>query len=267
MDKKEKTTNDKAAKIGCASLIGILVVIVTIASLHQHFGDHAQALAYQSERVQIERRAAEEARAQATRDAEEKAVRTRHEADALRNHNRRLLWQKQHPAEYAAQLIQSRKLAHEREQKAIAVKQLADVAQKAAEEAQTRQAAEIAAAAERKRVAEANQPKADELERAQTDLTAEKISGNADKYVNSVVKLKCKVLNVVAATGANAFCGSVNDDSSELSAAILLTGDEVAGYDAEQIVQFVGTVEQPTEGTNAMGGTRQFPTVRVDFEL
>ena len=267
MATKPEPLSPKEFNIGCASIISIIAVIVLITLVHQHFGDHAQALAYQAERIEINRKASAEATAQATRDVDEKLQRKRHEGDALRNHNRRLLWQKQHPAEYSAQLLKSRKLAVEREQQALVENRRVAAAQKAAEEAETRRSAELAATTERKRIAEANQPKVDELEKVQSDLTAEQIAGNPEKYVNSVMKLKCKVVNVVADLGANALCGSVGGDSSDFSALLLLKGGEVSSYDAGQVVQFLGTVQESTDGTNAMGGRRQFPTVQVDFDL
>ena len=218
---------------------------VGVSVLHAHFADHEQAIVDAQAHATFVAAQARQAQAQAHHDAEARA-----------NHEQRLAWQKTHPQEYARQLAQRREAAAAAERQANA--------ERAAEARKQQRDAE---AAERQRVAAENQPKVDELATADSEITAEKISGNPSKYVDSVVKLKCKVVNVVNDVGANALCGSVNDDTSEFSAMLVLTGDSVSSYDANQVVMFVGTVQEPTEGTNAMGGTMRFPIVRVDYAL
>jgi len=234
---------------GCLAIVGILIVlgifIATIQGLHQHFADHADAI------VAAQNAAQAAVQAQATAEAN-----ARREAEARANHERRLEWQKAHPQEYAQQLAQQRAAAAEAQRQAEAA-----AAQKAAE--QQRQAD----LAERQRIAAANQPKADELAQADGSITANLIVGNPTKYVNSVVKLKCRVVNVVDNVGANADCGSVNDNSDDVTSLLLIVGDRVSDLDANQVFSFVGTVQEPTDGTNAMGGEMHFPTVRDDFDL
>jgi hypothetical protein len=76
--------------------------------------------------------------------------------------------------------------------------------------------------------------------------------------LGSNVELHCTVSNVPQEGFINASCG--DDDTN-----IVLEYDDTGSVDAGQSVRVLGTVDSPSEGTNAMGGSMNFPTVKVEF--
>jgi hypothetical protein len=59
----------------------------------------------------------------------------------------------------------------------------------------------------------------------------------------------------------NAECGS---DSDGMPVSLVVEAD-TKSLDQGQTVDILGTVEQPMEGNNAMGGDGNFPTVKAEF--
>jgi hypothetical protein len=112
-----RKADEKAREKNGIWAIGILVagVILYVRALHPYFANHMQAVLVQ-------------AQAQAAADAE-------------KQHEDRLAWQKAHPAEYAAQLAKARALAGaQRRQEAEAARLAAAASRQAAEVAQQEQA-------------------------------------------------------------------------------------------------------------------------------
>ena len=89
-------------------------------------------------------------------------------------------------------------------------------------------------------------------------ITADKISGNATKYVGQNVSLHCSIGNVPQQGTINALCG-------ENETNIVLQYEDSNSVDQGQSVHVLGTVAEPAEGTNAFGGDMHFPTVDVKF--
>lgn len=87
------------------------------------------------------------------------------------------------------------------------------------------------------------------------------IEGNKFKYVGKNVDLHCTVDNVPDKDFFNASCGEDSDGSPAIIVIEYNTHDLSPG----QAVRVLGTVAEPMEGNNAMGGEATFPTVRGEF--
>jgi len=92
-------------------------------------------------------------------------------------------------------------------------------------------------------------------------ISGSAIAGNPFKYVGQKVELHCTVASVPEADAFNADCGQDSDGGE----AIIVMETSTAGLDKGQAVRILGTVAQPAQGTNGMGGAAQFPTVQVEF--
>ncbi|HEY1978406.1 MAG TPA: hypothetical protein VGG89_17785 [Candidatus Baltobacteraceae bacterium] len=88
------------------------------------------------------------------------------------------------------------------------------------------------------------------------------IAGNKYKYVGKDVDLHCTVASVIDENGFNATCGE-DDDGDPVNIVVLYSYTK--SLDQGQTVRILGTVEQPAEGSNAMGGSGTFPTVKAEF--
>lgn len=85
------------------------------------------------------------------------------------------------------------------------------------------------------------------------------IAGNKFKYVGQRVDIHCTVMDIPDRSFFNANCGS--DDES----AVVVIEYDATDLSPGQAVRIIGTVAEPMEGNNAMGGTMQFPTVKAEF--
>lgn len=90
-----------------------------------------------------------------------------------------------------------------------------------------------------------------------TSITAEKIAGNPAKYVGSKVELRCTVDNVPEKGTINALCGDGTN--------IVIEYADTNTLDKGQAIRVLGTVVDPASGTNAYGGSMNFPTVKAEF--
>jgi hypothetical protein len=145
----------------------------------------------------------------------------------------------------------------------------------------------------------AMQSKQMELAKAIAGPSATQMAGNVRKWKGSFVHFPCKITNVIDGPEANAMCGvgvtaTFHNDPApnidyadgaavakaekaaessmaaqmkraEDQAMIVLVGERVKNFDGGQIVTITGEVLGPEEGTNAMGATLNYPTVRVDY--
>lgn len=97
--------------------------------------------------------------------------------------------------------------------------------------------------------------KKDFLTGVDESISGDMIAGNKFKYVGKEVDLHCTVDDIPAADWFNATCGDstivVQYDASSLAPG--------------QAVRVLGTVQEPMEGNNAMGGNASFPTVQAEF--
>jgi hypothetical protein len=91
-----------------------------------------------------------------------------------------------------------------------------------------------------------------------TSVTAAQIAGNPTKYEGQNVELHCTVTNVPQQGSINASCG--DDDTN-----IVVLYDDTNSLDQGQAIRILGTVQEPTQGTNAFGGSMNFPTVKAEF--
>jgi hypothetical protein len=93
------------------------------------------------------------------------------------------------------------------------------------------------------------------IKTADESISGDMIVGNKFKYVGKHVDLHCTVSDIPEADFFNASCGDstivIEADSKSLSPG--------------QAVRILGTVVDPMEGNNAMGGNASFPTVKAEF--
>ena len=229
--------------ISCATILGLTVVAfaaaLAAADLEQH---------------EIARRADEIAKSDARR-----------KADFAAAHERKLRWQREHPAEYAQQRAHERAWQRadslfDREWSAAEPQRLA--AERAAEQQQLRaqRAAEREAARQKAAAAAADTPEGKKRQFLLTvneSISGSRIVANPYKFVGFAVDLRCVVVGVPQPGIINANCGGD-------SPLVILSpaSDEV---EKGQSIRVLGTVADPTEGTNNFGGQQNFPTVKAEF--
>ncbi len=97
--------------------------------------------------------------------------------------------------------------------------------------------------------------KSDFLATVDESISGERIAGNPFKFVGKNVDLHCTVANIPAADVFNASCPDAN--------VVIL--HSTRDLEQGQAVRVIGTVQDPMDGTNAMGGEMQFPTVLARF--
>jgi hypothetical protein len=104
--------------------------------------------------------------------------------------------------------------------------------------------------------------KKDFLASVDESISGAMIAGNPYKYIGDAVDLHCTVVSIPDPSFFNAQCG---EDSDGLPALIVVEYDNTANLNQGQAVRVMGDVEEPMQGTNAMGGARNFPTVKAHF--
>ena len=99
------------------------------------------------------------------------------------------------------------------------------------------------------------------LEGVDESISGGKIAGNPFRYIGKSVDHHCTVSNIPDPTWFNAACGERSDG---LPAIIVIEAD-TTDLQVGQSVRVMGVVDQPMDGTNAMGGSMQFPAVSSQF--
>jgi len=92
-------------------------------------------------------------------------------------------------------------------------------------------------------------------------VSGARIAGNPYKFVGKRVELHCTVSNIPQEDFFNATCGT---DENDLPVVIVVETN-TKDLEANQAVRIIGTVVEPSDGTNAMGGHMHFPTVKAEF--
>lgn len=92
-------------------------------------------------------------------------------------------------------------------------------------------------------------------------ISGGRINGNPYKFVGKNVDLHCVVESVPDENALNAVCPP---DEYGLGP-IIVVETQTRGLEKGQHIRVIGTVQDPVEGTNAMGGTMKFPTVKAEF--
>jgi hypothetical protein len=92
-------------------------------------------------------------------------------------------------------------------------------------------------------------------------ITGSMIEGNRYRYVGKKVDLHCTVETIPDQSAFNASCGEDEDGSP----ATIVVEYDTHNLSPGQSVCVLGTVDQPVEGSNAMGGDSTFPTVKAEF--
>lgn len=105
------------------------------------------------------------------------------------------------------------------------------------------------------------QRKARFLQTVDESISGADIEGNPYRYVGKNVDLHCSVGDIPDANFFNALCGQDADGTD----AMLVVESDTRSLSKGQSVRVMGTVVQPVEGNNAMGGNRHFPTVSAQF--
>ena len=102
------------------------------------------------------------------------------------------------------------------------------------------------------------------LQGVDESISGARIAGNPYKFVGDKVDLHGTVMNVLDDSSFNFSTGDI--DSGD-EAVILVTTDRggASQLEAGQALRILGVVQQPTAGTNAMGGSMNFPTVQAKF--
>lgn len=93
-------------------------------------------------------------------------------------------------------------------------------------------------------------------------VSGARIAGSPYKFVGQAVELHCTVETIPDPAFFNASCG---EDESGIPAILVIQYDDAQSLEKGQAVRILGTVAPPTEGTNAMGGSMNFPTVKAEF--
>jgi hypothetical protein len=92
-------------------------------------------------------------------------------------------------------------------------------------------------------------------------ISGSRIAGNPYKFVGKHVDLHCTVDSVPQSDFFNASCG---EDDNGMPVNIVIQTD-TRQLERGQAVRIIGTVADPMEGNNMMGGETHFPTVKADF--
>ena len=88
-----------------------------------------------------------------------------------------------------------------------------------------------------------------------------RIEGNPYKFVGKNVDLHCVVSDVPDARIVNATCPP-NEYGGGPN---IVVETDSRGLEKGQSIRVIGTVVDPIEGNNAMGGQMKFPTVKAEF--
>jgi hypothetical protein len=99
------------------------------------------------------------------------------------------------------------------------------------------------------------------LKTVDESLSGARIAGNPYKFVGKHVDLHCTVENIPQEDFFNASCGTDDDGDS----VTLVIETNTKQLEPGQAVRVIGSVDQPMEGNNAMGGEGHFPTVQAQF--
>jgi hypothetical protein len=99
------------------------------------------------------------------------------------------------------------------------------------------------------------------LKTVDESLSGARIAGNPYKFVGKRVDLHCTVGNIPQEDFFNATCGT-DDDGAPIN---LVIETNTKQLEPGQAVRVIGTVDQPMEGNNAMGGEGHFPTIQANF--
>jgi hypothetical protein len=97
------------------------------------------------------------------------------------------------------------------------------------------------------------------LKTVDESISGARIAGNPYKFVGDNVDLHCHVSDVPDPQVINADCGSEDDPVN-----IVIQIDS-SSLEKGQALRILGTVQDPMQGTNAMGGAMTFPTVKSLF--
>ena len=92
-------------------------------------------------------------------------------------------------------------------------------------------------------------------------VSGERIAGNPYKFVGTRVDLHCVISDIPQEDFVNA---TRPPDEYGLGPNVVIRTD-ARGLEKGQSIRAIGTVEDPMEGTNAMGGQMRFPTVKAEF--
>jgi hypothetical protein len=115
----------------------------------------------------------------------------------------------------------------------------------------------------------ASQRKKEFLAGVDEAISGKRISGNPYKFVGSSVDLHGTVVSVVDETHFNLQTGDISmngeGDVSDTLGNVVIECQSSKDLEQGQRVRVLGTVIQPIEGNNAMGGTRTFAAVRAEF--
>jgi len=103
--------------------------------------------------------------------------------------------------------------------------------------------------------------KRDFLQTVDESISGARIAGNPYKFVGTRVDLHCVVDDVPQENFINATCPP-NDYGFGPN---IVVETDSHGLEKGQRVRVIGTVADPMEGTNAMGGAMRFPTVKAEF--
>lgn len=108
------------------------------------------------------------------------------------------------------------------------------------------------------------QLKAQFLQTVDESISGARIEGNPNKFIGDNVDLHGSVVNVLDDSSFNFTTGDIESGDYAI---ILVTTDpgEATDLEAGQSLRVIGTVVEPTEGTNAMGGSMDFPTVHAEY--
>lgn len=108
------------------------------------------------------------------------------------------------------------------------------------------------------------QTKQEFLQDVDESISGARISGNPYKFVGDKVDLHGTVVNVLDDSHFNMTTGDIYSDNYAIILVETNPGN-ATDLEAKQAVRVIGTVEEPTSGTNAMGGQGEFATVKAEF--
>jgi hypothetical protein len=103
--------------------------------------------------------------------------------------------------------------------------------------------------------------KRDFIKTVDESISGARIAGNPYKFVGKHVDLHCTVDSVPQSDIFNASCG---EDDNGMPVNIVIETD-TRELEHGQAVRVIGTVDDPMEGNNMMGGETHFPTVKANF--
>lgn len=99
------------------------------------------------------------------------------------------------------------------------------------------------------------------LQTVDESISGSRIQGNPYKFVGKRVDLHCIVEDIPQEDFLNAACPP---DEYGIGPVIVIETDTKSLEKGQQI-RVLGTVVDPMDGTNAMGGQMHFPTVKAEF--